>query len=196
MLNFNATDIIKENIDFEAFDQRLNISEIEIFDDMLNRANLFNSYAIQTQPQLLQQENNQIIPESNFYDNVLKHGSHPVQLPEPTEPEEPQLIDPASLVLTDHQNSAFYDLTSSEKQDESDDTFFEEQGYKSTVTTSPQSPVSLEQQCRDNRFLENSNCSLSLEFEDLNDAVSALLKKAKDSQNGKEIKRRQRKNKD
>ena len=104
--------------------------------------------------------------------------------------------------MTDHQNSAFYDLTSSDKDNSEDFSFDEEQAnYKSTSTSSLQSPVFQEQfedksGNKSTKSAEVDGTSFTFEFDDLNDAVSALLKKAKDSQNGKEIKRRQRKNKD
>lgn len=45
MLNFAATDLIKENIDFDAFDRKMDISEIEIFAELLhNKANLNDCY--------------------------------------------------------------------------------------------------------------------------------------------------------
>ena len=45
MLNFEANEILKDNLEFEAFDLQLDISDIEINEEVLRKASFNASYA-------------------------------------------------------------------------------------------------------------------------------------------------------
>jgi len=193
METINALDFNKTNIEYLSFD----IPEI---DDMLQRSQ-FSAFQVYQRPP-------SCCPNKEDYQRMdfkLSQHYQPIFMPHFLA-EEPQLQSAEEKAYEYHTEGSIsngLDLDNSLQQEE--DSFNSSGRGGSSTNTSANTPIFTDIKIDNCDKIQNNESTVSIEelekqaldFDDLNDCVSALLKKPKgENGSGREVKRRQRKNKD